>query len=197
VPENSHIKFDILHSYFFEEAWGNGWDSSQDWKWNEFFTYIQLDPRNDIENLKAKFPDPIRKHSVDWMQKAGNHISFELQPVLDIHLKSPELDHEREVHGNINTVYLLGTIAVFILIISWINYINISTAKSMERAREIGFRKLSGASRKQIIIQFLLESFIVNLAALLIAIFLIEIFHPSFSIFSGIRESSGGLYHEP
>ena len=196
IPENSHIKFDILYSYFFKDAWGNGWDSSLDWKWNEYFTYIQLDPRTEIRDFEAKLPDLIQLHLGDWMKETNNPVSFELQPIKDIHLKSPKMNHEREVHGNVQTVYFLGILAIFILVIAWINYINLATAKYIERAKEIGFRKISGASRKQLIFQFLLESFSVNLLAILAALILSAIFHPYYSQLTGINKISFDLFYE-
>jgi putative ABC transport system permease protein len=197
VPENSHIKFDILYSYFFKDAWGNGWDPSWDWKWNECFTYIQLDPQTEINDFKAKFPDLIQQHLGNWMEETNNPVSFELQSIKDIHLKSPKMDHEREVRGNVKTIYFLGIIALFILIIAWINYINLTTAKSIERAREVGFRKISGASRKQLIFHFLLESLTVNLLAILTALILVAIFHPYYSQLTGINQISFNLFSEP
>ena len=197
IPENSHIKFDILYSYFFQEAWGNGWDSSLDWRWNECFTYVLLEPHTNISYLKAKFPNFIQQHLGYWLKETSNPVLFELQPIRDIHLKSPKMHHEREVRGSINTVYFLGIVAIFILAIAWINYINLATAKYTERAKEIGFRKISGASRKQLVFQFLLESFIINFLAILSALVLVALTQQYYSQLTGINKLSISFYYEP
>ncbi|HLF34848.1 MAG TPA: ABC transporter permease [Cyclobacteriaceae bacterium] len=196
VLENSHMKFDMLLSYFFTEAWGGGWSHTVDWKWPEYFTYIQLDPAADPKYLEAKFQDVIPKYLGDWMKAINRQAYFRLQPIKDIHLKSPLLNKEYVVHGSVNTVNFLSIIAVIILVVAWFNYINLSTARSIERAREVGFRKVAGASKKQLIIQFLLESVILNIPAILLAFIIFIISVPWFNDLAGLKIGFSGLYNE-
>jgi putative ABC transport system permease protein len=193
IPENSHIKFEILVSYFMTDAWGGGWDHSWDWKWPEYFTYIQLSPGADPQALEAKFPGLINEYLSNWMDEYGLKVSFTLQPIADIHLKSPRLNKEMELHGSISSVYFLSFIAIFIIIIAWINYINLSSAKSIDRAREVGFRKLLGASRKQLVIQFLSESAIINIGALFLGFIMLVISLPYFNQLTGKNIYTGIL----
>jgi len=185
VPENSHLKFDILVSYFLTDAWGGGWDHSWDWKWPEYYTYVLLDPNADPDALEAKLPGFIQKYMGDRMKEMKSEERFHLQPVTDIHLRSPNLTKEREVHGSDRTVYFLLIIGVLILIIAWINYINLSTSKSIDRAQEVGLRKVAGASRSQLVTQFLLESAMVNFLAMVLSFLLIVIALPYFNQLTG------------
>lgn len=180
VPENSHLKFDILVSDFLREGWRGGWNHEWDWKWAEFFTYVQTEPSADIEKFKSKLPGFISTYLGDRMKELGKQYSFILQPIADIHLKSPNLAKEQEVHGNERTVYFLSIIASLILIIAWINYINLSTSKSVERAQEVGLRKVVGASKRQLITQFLFESALINLLAILLSCLIVVIVFPYF-----------------
>lgn len=186
VPENSHIKFDMLISFSTTgPEWGN-----DNWAWPEFYNYVLLAPGTDPKKVEAKFPAFIEKH-LGEIQKSLNFKSyFYLQPITDIHLKSNYLK-EPEANGSEKEVYFLSIIGVFILLIAWINYINLSTAKSMERAKEVGIRKVSGAIKLQLIIQFLLESFIINILALLVAILFIAVCMPLFNYFIGKNISAG------
>src|SRR5207253_5448774 len=105
---------------------------------------------------------------------------FYLQPLKDIHLRSK---YDYEFTGNGNLVYLkyLGIAALFILFIAWINYVNLSTAHSLDRSKEVGVRKVAGAGRLQLMFQFLAESFFINIAAIIIGIFLFKLTLPAFS----------------
>ncbi|MGN6493735.1 MAG: ABC transporter permease [Agriterribacter sp.] len=186
VPENSHIKFDMLISFSTTgPEWGN-----DNWAWPEFYNYVLLAPGTDVKKLEAKFPAFIEKHLGEIMKTLNFKSYFHLQPVTDIHLKSNYLK-EAEANGSEKEVYFLSIIGVFILLIAWINYINLSTAKSMERAKEVGIRKVSGAIKLQLIIQFLLESFIINILALMLAIVFITVCMPLFNYFIGKNISAG------
>ncbi|MCG8306533.1 MAG: ABC transporter permease [Cytophagales bacterium] len=185
VPENSHIKFDILVSFFLRNGWGDGWNPEWDWKWPEYYTYVRLVPQADPQKLEAKFPEFVSKYMGDIMEEFNIENHIHLQALTDIHLKSPNLKKEREAHGSERTVYFLMLIAVLILVIAWINYINMSTSKSIERAREVGFRKVVGASRQQLISQFLFESALVNLLAITLSFILIVVALPYFNQLTG------------
>ncbi|HEX5026584.1 MAG TPA: ABC transporter permease [Agriterribacter sp.] len=186
VPENSHIKFDMLISFSTTgPEWGN-----DNWRWPEFYNYVLLAPGTDVKKLEAKFPAFIDKYLGTVMKELNFRSYFHLQPLTDIHLKS-NLLKEAEANGSEKEVYFLSIIGVFILLIAWINYINLSTAKSMERAKEVGIRKVSGAIKGQLIVQFLLESFIINILALLVAFLIIATCMPLFNHFIGKNINAG------
>lgn len=185
VPENSHIKFDILVSYFLSQGWEGQWNHNWDWTWPEFYTYVRLAPQTNVTNFEAKLQGFVTRYLGDIMARQNNRQAFVLQPLTDIHLKSPKMTKEREVHGNERTVYFLTIIAVLILIIAWINYINLSTAKSIERAQEVGLRKVSGASKLQLIAQFLFESAMINVFAIVLSFVLVVVALPYFSQIAG------------
>jgi len=201
IPENSHIKFDILVSYFFQEGWGNGWQSNWDWMWPEFFTYVELSPTADVKGLEEKLPDFVSRYLEDIMKEYGMEYQFHLQPLTGIHLRSSHLGKEMEVHGDERTVYFLTVIGSLILVIAWINYINLSTSKSVDRAHEVGLRKVIGANKQQLIFQFLLESMIINLLAIILAFTLVVITLPFFEGLIGKNISKGPsgfiLFEEP
>ena len=196
VPDNSHIKFDMLVSMSSIKQ-NYGYD---DWGWPEFYTYVVLAPGTDVKKLEAKFPAFTEKYLGKLMKELNFRSSFHLQPISDIHLNS-NYSREAEVNGSDIEIYFLGVIGVFILFIAWINYINLSTAKSMERAKEVGMRKVVGAGKSQLITQFLFESFIVNLLALAAALVIIVSCTPYFNDFIGKDITTGfflnGLGNEP
>ena len=132
----------------------------------------------------------MQQYVGDRMRETNSKEGMALQALTDIHLKSPNLDKEREVHGSEQTVYFLVIIAVLILIIAWINYINLSTSKSMERTQEVGLRKVAGASRYQLVTQFLFESAIVNFLAIGVAFGLVLLALPYFNQLVGKNISS-------
>ena len=180
VPDNSHIKFDMLVSFSSIKP-NYGYD---DWTWPEFYTYVVLAPGTDVKKLEAKFPDFIEKYLGKLMKELNFRSSFHLQPITDIHLHS-NYSREAEVNGSQKEIYFLSVIGVFILFIAWINYINLSTAKSMERAKEVGMRKVVGAEKSQLITQFMLESLFVNFLALAASFIIIVAFTPYFNDFIG------------
>ncbi|GAB3918136.1 ABC transporter permease [Larkinella terrae] len=196
VPENSHIKFDILVSW---ATAGPNFGNDM-WTWPEYYNYVVLAPGTDVARLEAKFPAFIEKYLGKTMRELNFRSAFHLQPVTSIHLNS-NLLKEAEPNGSQKEIYFLAIIGVFILFIAWINYINLSTARSMERAKEVGLRKVVGAEKQQLITQFLLESFIINLLALLLAIVIILGLIQPFNSFIGKDISRGffttGLGHEP
>ena len=186
IPENSSMQFDVLVRLQLGTF-------NESWVWPGFYTFIKLDSLANAQMLQAKMQDFCNKYLGDIMKKFNWHNNFILQPLTDIHLKSPDLTEERAVPGNIKTVYFLVLIAIFILVIALINYINLSTAKSVEREREVGLKKVVGASRKQLIFQFLFESALLNALALLLSIILLVILLPSFNHLTGKNVGSAHL----
>ena len=180
VPENSHIKFNALLS-FSSFAKFNG-DPSDNLGWNDFYTYVQLKEGISQTEFAAKLPDFILRHKEAPTE--GNHQEFLVQPLKDIHLHS-KLGYEAEPNGDAKTVGFLGLIALAILFIAWVNYINLATARAEERAQEVGVRKVIGASKRSLIFQFLTEDFILNLLAVTAAFGLIQFGGPFMHSFLG------------
>lgn len=168
VPVNSHLQFDILISFAtMRPRLGDMYDN---WSWNAFYTYILLHEDANATVLQSKLPAFKDLHI--GIEKGPVKTAYELQPITDIHLKS-QLESEQSPTSNEQTVYFLSILAIFILIVAWINYINLSTAKALERSKEVGLRKAVGATRRQLIYQFLFDTALINLLAFLLAVVLV------------------------
>jgi putative ABC transport system permease protein len=190
VPKQSHFQFDILVSMQPVEA-------SKEIAFNAiypFSTYILLRPGSNYKNLEAKFPALLKEHLgfLADMEKGGDYIKINLTPLKDIHLKSNRTN-ELGKNGNIQYLNIFSIIAVFILLIACINFINLSTARSANRAREVGVRKVLGSSRKNLTILFLCESFIITIAATVLAVFSTWLLLP---LFNQLSEKNLSLYKE-
>ncbi len=185
LPENSHIKFDFLFSYATLNRESEN-ESETAWGWYDFNTYVLLEPGTDAAALQAKWNTWLAKdREEDWKKFSGKQ-EFILQPLLDIHLGPVLLQESQpDERGNADSVYALSAIAFFILLIAWVNYINLATAKSFERANEVGVRKVMGALKNQLMKQFMSEAFLVNLLAALISVAGVWLLWKSFSEFSG------------
>lgn len=168
VPQNSHFIFDMIFPIH-NVLQSRQYTQDDGWGWNNFVTYIQLHPGVDIEALKAKFPAFIKKYRGEDLAEQNGRLELKLQPILDIHL-SPGLDYESSATISPNAIYFFIVISIFILAIAWINYINLSTARAMERAREVGIKKALGVFRKQLMAQFVFESVLVNLIGVAFAV---------------------------
>src|SRR5690606_7436737 len=150
--------------FIISESYLNG-----NWTWPEWYTYVLLARGTYTKKLEAKFPAFIDKYLGDIHKELNFRSAYHRQPLNGITITS-HFNKEAEINGSEKEVFFLSAIGVFILLIAWTNYINLSTAKSMERAKEVGIRKVSGAMKKQLMLQFLLESFIINLMALAVSI---------------------------
>lgn len=148
-------------------------------------TYVLLKQGTDHKDFENKINDHVHKRVGPELEKKGMDLIHYVMPVSDIHLYS-DYPGEAEPNGDAKTVYFLLAIAILILVIAWVNYIDLSTAQSLERAREVGMRKIAGAGRAQLINQFLLESVFLNIVAAVIALGLAEILAPGFSELTGI-----------
>ncbi|MBL0745006.1 ABC transporter permease [Chryseolinea lacunae] len=179
-PENSHLKFSFLLSYpTLVKHFGK--DVEEAWGWYDFYTYILLKPNANAAALEAKLPALVKKYGPEGDDKK---VKFVLQHLPDIHLNS-DLLQEARVNGNGRSVYFLSIIAFFILVIAWVNYINLATARAVERAKEVGVRKAIGAGRTQLMGQFIAEALMVNFAAVVCAIAMMSAAIPVFNALSG------------
>jgi len=186
IPKQSHFDFDFFISMTtLPESRNNAWFSSN------FNTYILLRPGADYKALNAKMPNFFRAHAggqletiihVNYEQflKGGNYFKFNITPLTDIHLHS-NMIAELGANGNIQYVYIFSAIAIFILLIACVNFMNLSTARSSNRAREVGVRKVLGSPRKYLIFQFLTESIIVTLISAIIAVVAAWLLLPAFN----------------
>ncbi|MBK9677322.1 MAG: hypothetical protein IPO69_00130 [Saprospiraceae bacterium] len=173
-PVNSHLQLNYLVSYktfqYRLNAQGDTTNASEtEWGWYDFYTYLQLKKGTDLKKFEAKFPAFCNTHmnNGDYSKKNNIIDALSLIPLKDIHLYS-NYNQEAEVNGNGQAVSFLFLIALFILGIAWVNYINLSTARSVERAKEVGVRKVMGAQRSSLIQQFLTESLLLNLSEFLL-----------------------------
>lgn len=199
VPDNSHIKFDILASLSTYPNQAN----NQQWVSHNFYTYILVQDGTDqgvlqerLQNMVIKYVGPqireILGVSIDDFRKAGNDYSYVLEPLKDLHLKGAT-QYNPEPLGSISTVYIFAIIAILILIIAVINYINLATAKSAGRAKEVGVKKVAGANKSGLIFQFLGESLLIVTFATLLALLFVYALTPAFNQLIGTDLSSGIL----
>ena len=190
LPENSHFFADFIASMETID-----WENDLTWFVNSIFSYILLKPGADPEEVQKKIADVFSKHigvelesflgvgPEEWA-KGGNQYGVFMQPLLDIHLQ-PDIEVGmdscfRPVHNRLY-IHIFGLVAFFILVIASINFMNLSTARSATRAREIGIRKASGSNRTLLVRQFLTESVILSLVALAFALILVELLLPWFN----------------
>ncbi len=186
VPDNSHFKYDFLISYetLNEHTRREDGTSSSEtqWGWYDFNSYVLLRDGTDPIAFDKKFDEYVREDRKEEMEKYDFRPEFPLQPITDIHLYSNLLqESEPEEQGDGQAVALLTIIAVFILVIAWINYINLATARSTERAKEVGIRKTMGAYKNQLVYQFIAEAFILNLLSLVLGILIVLVGIRSFN----------------
>ena len=194
LPDNTHIKFDFLvnNAMFGEDR---SWETS--WGWYDHNTYVLLEEGTDYLDLQTRWDDYLLEVRGEEWEKYNYRQEFILQPMRDIHLYSNLLqESEPAEQGDANAVYFLTIIAFFILLIAWVNYINLSTAKSMERANEVGVRKVMGANKHQLTIQFLMEALILNLTAAILGVLIVTFTWPIFSELTG-RSIAFTMIYDP
>lgn len=187
-PKNSHLIIDYLVSYstlgkVLKEQGDTENATETAWGWYDFYTYFKLRPHATIAQVQAKMPALCDRYINSKRDpKSNRKTEAYLMPMTDIHLEA-NFNQEAEVNGSGQAVSWLFLIAFFILAIAWTNYINLATARSLERAREVGVRKVMGALREQLVGQFMMESMILNLSALALAITVSYLAMPAFSNF--------------
>ena len=174
VPLNSHFIFDALISRStmpkYEGSWGNF----------GVFTYIQLPPGYDLAKMDTSLLKVIKEKVDPIFVQYGITIRYELQRIIDIHLHS-KIQDEAEEGGDISYIYVFAAVALFMLIIACINYMNLATARSASRAKEVGIRKVMGSQRRQLMLQFITESVVLALIALVVSLVLIYGLLPLFN----------------
>jgi putative ABC transport system permease protein len=190
-PGNSSIKFDALLSATSDEFMKSG-----NWTSNGLFTYVRKNPKTSTDEVNAKLAEFVKEKvgpeleagfgiSFEEFEKNGGIYSYYIFPAENIHLFQPELMDSLQPKSDIKYVYILGAVGAFILVIACINFMNLSTARSASRAKEVGLRKTLGSQRSKLVLQFLAESFIYTLAGSVIAIVAVYLLMPSFQVLSG------------
>ncbi len=190
MPSNAHFHFDLFGSMETID-----FAKSSSWLEGNFYTYLLMKKGADYKKLEAKLPAMVEKYMGPQIMQAmgmtlsqfrtkGNELGFALQPLTAIHLH-PETTTELEAAGNIKYVYIFGAIAIFMLLIASINFINLSTAGASKRAKEVGIRKVMGSGKGALVKQFLFESVLVTVIALVIAAVMVQLVLPVFNTLSG------------
>ncbi len=186
IPDNSHFHFDLIAS-----SQGNKDAANQSWLSGSYHTYLMLTKGTDVSRLESKLPAIVEKYMGSQLETAmgmtfqkfmesGNKVGLYLQPLTKTHLYS-DLKGEIEEGGSIDTVYMFAAIAIFMLLIACINFMNLSTAGASKRVKEIGMRKVLGSEKRQLIFQFLTESFLATLFAICIGVIVFAITLPYFN----------------
>ena len=192
IPENSHIKANMIISMTtyskgvlprIDDAWGL-YDPA---------AYILVHPNTDPKQLEAKFPDFLERNSGETMRRDKMFVSLSLEPLEDVYLRS---ERGGEYSGDLGTIYIFSIIAIFILLIACINFVNLTTARSVERAKEVGVRKVIGAEKRQLSLQFVGESVIISLISFVIASVLTALVLPAFNEIAG-KVISDGIFTNP
>ena len=179
TPQNTHFQADFFISLTSASQEDLGY-----WSWINFYTYIALSEGHSYAAIEERLPGFVNRHIGEGLRERGGSFELFLQPVTDIHLHS-KLEHETGANSDVTYVYILSAIALFILSVACINFINLSIARFAGRTREVGLRKVFGAYRFQLIRQFLGESVLVTAMALVIALAAISLISPYFDSFAG------------
>lgn len=190
LPQQSHLHFDALISFVSLKQLLGPNIGSKNWVWNPCWTYVLLKPGVAPSELEKQFPFFIKKHFPDFIIPQA---TLYLQNLADIHLTS-NLDYELEPNSSKQDIYIFAGIGFFILIIACINFMNLSTARSAKRAREVGMRKVLGSYRSDLIKQFIGESLLTSFFALVISVLLVLVFIPMFNSFSGKSLTFSALF---
>ncbi len=198
IPSQSHFNFDFFVSMSsIDESRQNNWLS------NNFNTYILLKEGTDPKTFESKLEDVVSKYvgeqaqqflnmTMEEFKKAGNFDNYNLTPLTKIHLHSDKVA-ELGANGNLQYVYIFSAIGIFILLIACVNFMNLSTARSSNRAKEVGVRKVLGSMKQNLVYQFLSESILISFIALLFAVAFAALLLPYFNQLSG-KEIELGLF---
>ena len=195
MPANTQLKPNFLASYpSFLSIRGDN-QPEEKWEWDGCLTYVSLANGVDPNDVEAKFPAIVEERTGEFLRRFNASVVYNLLPITDIHLYSNYME-EPAPNGDAKTAYVLLGIAFFIIIIAWMNYINLATARAIGRAREVGVRKSVGSMRRQLMIQFYFESALFNGLAVLLALVFTVLVLPFFHEISG-QPVSYSLFTEP
>ncbi len=180
MPEKSHMRFDALYSMESFKKRANPFVLEEPWRWDGFYNYILLHQPGQITAVEEKLPDLIERKTGNWLRETDQKLEIRFQPLHSIHLES-NFGDEISPNGNKQTVYFLGAVGLMMLVIAWVNYVSLATVRSLDRAKEVGIRKVVGSLRSQLIGQFMTEAFLINLLALSSALLIVWLLLPRFS----------------
>jgi putative ABC transport system permease protein len=183
VPVNSHLQFDMVIPLELLRPMQPDWFTQ--WPSNGLFTYIQLNPNVDPKQFEKHFPAFMDKYLGDYYASAGFKMGLTIQPLSDVYFTTDALDNVK--HGNKKMVYIFMCIAILILVIACINFINLATARATDRSKEVGLRKVLGAVRRQLFSQFMLESILYATVACILSIGLVQLLMPAYSNLLGYQ----------
>ncbi|HSH20637.1 MAG TPA: FtsX-like permease family protein, partial [Draconibacterium sp.] len=195
-PKNTHFNADVLTSFMTNRRSSDG-----EWLNNSFETYILLKPNTNPQTVNDKFPGMIAKYigprvleifgtSIEEFFAGGNRYNFYLQPITKIHL-DPSIEHQVKPATDPKYLWIFSSIAVLIIVIASINFMNLSTAQATKRAKEVGIKKATGSSRWNLISQFLADSTLISFVALILAIVIVLFALPSFNNLLGAQVKFG------
>ena len=177
VPANSHLRFDMLLPMADLLEKSDFSDADTGWGWTNFITYVQLHQDANLPAVEQKFTDVLMSNRQEDWQPTNTTGQLSAQPLLDVHLNE-DIRAFQTVTGSYQAVYFFTIIGLVILLIALVNYVNLTTARALDRAREVGVRKVVGAKREQLVTQFLTESVFVILLSFALAVVLAEVFRP-------------------
>lgn len=183
VPKNSHIRFDMLISMS-TLLRGNNQGGQGNWGNFNNFTYVLLKSGTNAQAFNKKLVDVYKKYAEPVFKQFNITMRYDLQPITAIHLHS-NLQYEPEELGSTSYIWIFSAVAFFMLLIACINYMNLTTARSARRAKEIGIRKVTGSSKRQLVAQFLGESLLTSLVAVLLSVLLVSLLLSMFNSISG------------
>jgi putative ABC transport system permease protein len=182
LPDHFHLDFHYLVSL---QTTGIPKQRMERWTWHQFYTYVKLKPGTNVQQLQDKFQAHMKKEIFPTLTQTGSTFLPFFQPLKDIHLKSADFIYDNAVRGNQTYVKALTIIALFVLVIACFNFVNLATARSFRRAKEIGVRKVIGAERKQLIMQFIGETILLSVLSMLLAIVATFLIVPLLNQFTG------------
>ena len=194
LPMNSHLQFDFLFPMEFLLENERTYSEGSGWDWYNFVTYVLVNKTAVLDKVTAKFEQVFTTHIGDNSAKSNDVLKTRLQSMLDIHLKSDYSEDFGANNGDIQNIRLFSIIAIFILLMAWVNYINLSSVSAMRRAKEVGVRKSIGAVRKQLVVQFMIESSLINVIAAILSIFVAYLMLPALNNIIG-RELELSVLH--
>lgn len=194
LPHNTHLSFNMLASFeTFKAFFNNPSFFDTQWVWVAAWMYFTVDDPNDVTRIRAQLPDFVKRHYPEVLSEKG--VALQIQSAENIHLKSNR-ELEFKANGNIQHVYIFSSIALLILIIAIINFMNLATSRSVKRSKEVGLRKAMGAKKEMLITQFMGEAILTTFLALLVALFLIVNLMPWYNELTG-KDFSYEFFQNP